>query len=273
VPAIFLLVFIGSGAYSQEYEPFLNSSDQCNARHVFTWISKVTPELAKWANNMSFTDAVTSENKWIDCHNLMIENITYWYCVNSYVFSLTDFADIESMKQELTSFAAQSPNRHVYLDDTHIVLDNYGTESFSILLDAIREVQSDNITKFILNAFINTSLYLQINMTDIDFDAYQPPTFPYDYTIELLKSANPETVGIYVWAYGCTTGGISWDTMTEPYLNSIYERAKNYSLTRITIWDGLDSSNACLSAASLYLYPEWWDRVRTENMRFIEGTG
>lgn len=247
-------------------------------RHVFTWISKVTPELASWARNMCFTDVVVLDNSVESYSNLENEGITYWYLATSYGL---DPLNLDVLEQQLVTIANASPNGHVYLDDSHRLLEVRGVPAMNNLFDAVRQVQASNDCRFTLNGYVDSfahSVYPEMNMMEIDFDAYQAMTIPYDTVIQLLEIAEPATIGIYVWAYG-VGNGLSWSTMTEGCLESVYRQAKENELTRLVIWNGYVGMDELLQSldpvgmymACLYYYPDWWDKVRTENMEFIEG--
>jgi hypothetical protein len=271
-----VLIFIGILlllGLALSYSPTIDNQAD-NNRHTLTWISNVTPESASWAKNLSFTDVVVIDDSEESHLNLANENITYWHCVSA--FSLTNTSSVEVMKQELADFVKQSPNSHVYLDDTNYLLEEYGVSAANNLFNAIREIQATNTCKFILDGYMSSlaaNLYPQVDMTGIDFDAYQPPTLPYD----LSKLTNPKTIGIYVWAYGCAPGGVSWSTMTDEYLDSVYKQAKDNNLTRLIIWDGYkdisellqDYAFPCMYEACLYYFPEWWEKVKAENLKFL----
>lgn len=269
VVGVILLGLIGWGSHGNY---------QAAERHVFTWISKVTPELASWAKNLSFTDVVVLDNSVDSYLNLENEGITYWYLATSYEL---DPLNLDVLEQQLVTLANASPNGHVYLDDSNRLLEVRGVIAINNLFDAVREVQASNNRKFILNGYVDSfahSVYPEMNMMEIDFDAYQPMTIQYDGVIQLLEIAAPATIGIYVWAYG-VGNGLSWSTMTEGCLESPYRQAKENELTRLVIWNGYVGMDELLQSldpvgmymACLYYYPDWWDKVRTENMEFIEG--
>ena len=244
-------------------------------RHVFTWISKVTPELASWAKNMSFTDVVVLDSSAESYLNLANAGITYWYLVTSYGL---DPMTSDILEHQLVTIADASPNGHVYLDDSHRLLELGGVTAIDNLFCAIRKVQASNNCKFILNGYVDSfssTAYPKMNMTGIDFDVYQPLTVSYESVIPLLETSDPATIGIYVWAYR-VSNGVSWSTMTESYLDSVYEQAKKNGLSRVVVWNGysgiLELSHFVVMCAScLYNYPEWWSKVKLENQRFLTG--
>lgn len=268
VVGVILLGLIGWGSHSNY---------QAADRHVFTWISRVTPELAGWVRDMNFTDVIVVDSSVESLQNLDSQGITYWWLVSAQSLD----ADAGTLRQQLAVFANTSPNGHVYLDDSHYILEKYGTSVASNLFDAIREIQSTSNSRFILDGYIDSNLsglYSQLNMTGIDFDVYQPLKLSYQPTIRLLEMANPASLGIYLWAY-LGGDGLCWSLMTESYLTSFYNQAKENGLTRLVIWNGYVGMDELLQSldpvgiymACLYYYPDWWDKVRTENMEFIEG--
>ena len=268
------------------------TTDNCNttdnSKHTFTWISNVTPELASWAKNMSFTDVVVSDNSEASYLNLAREGITYWHVVSSYNFEYGDLASIETARQNLLELVGQSPNHRVYLDDTHCIpTKEWGIGGFNNLLSAVRWIQDNNIGVFILDGYASYMNYKEkeskyvepayLNMTGINFDIYQVPTISYSSIILQLQEFNPETIGVYLWAYLCADKGLSWDTMTDYYLGSIYEQARKNNMTRLVVWNGYSGMPEilasydfpCMYAACLYYHPEWWEKVKAENMKFL----
>jgi hypothetical protein len=235
-----------------------------NSRHTFTWISQVTPELATWAKNLSFTDVIVLDSSEQDYLNLANEGITYWYLVTAQTFMRWN-ASKEFFKETLVSLIRQSPNRHIYLDDTQDSMPN------SNFLKAVREIQASYNCSIILDGYVGNYSYLSgADMTKIAFDAYQPPTSPYDNVTPYLEKC--KSIGFYVWIYACFGGGLSWDTMTDSYLDSTYAQAEIYNANRLVIWDGYDNRaqyDQCIYTACLYYYPEWWAKIKTKNMKFL----
>ncbi len=293
VIAIIIIPFAGSDSLA---------SNATSERHVFTWISHVTPQLARWAKGMHFTDVICSDNSVESYQNLWDEGITYWYVVTAHAINSVTLNDLQ---QQLHRFANSSPNAHIYLDDPHRILLVYGLEAMSSLLDAVRCVEREKDARFILDGYPDprlgnstgtgyrrTSRYLEdevhidryadrklamVDWTGVDLDLYQRLDGNYTALILQFIGIGPRSLGFYVWAFGCCGTGISWDTVSRTQLESVYTEAIANNASRVVVWNGYSKASgngawdeACVADSSLYYYPEWWDIIRSANLAFLE---
>jgi hypothetical protein len=245
--------------------------------HTFTWISSVTPELAQWAKNLSFTDVVVCNASREGYLYLKEQGIEYWYCVSCYAPEFADLTNVSVITQALRNFGQRSPNGHVCLDDFNRFLDLGNISNSNRFLDAVRNVQ-DNQTRFILDAYVacddsNYEAFSGLNFTDIDLDVYHEVAQNYTSVLPVLLKGQPRSVGFYLWAWECAPGGVSWQSMTETYLTSVYDEAIACNATRIGVWNGFipQDKSFCMNNACLYDYPQWWGEVKSQNTRFLEG--
>jgi hypothetical protein len=244
---------------------------------TFTWMSYVTPELAEWAKNLSFTDVVVCNASRQNYLYLRDQGIEYWYCVSCYAPEFADLTNAPGITKALLTFAQASPNSHVCLDDFNHFLDLGNISNCNKFLDAVRNVQN-NQTRFILDAYVapdapNYDAFSQLNLTDIDLDAYHQLTRNYTSILPQLLKGKPRSVGFYVWAWEYIYIGASWQSMTDAYLASVYDEAIACNASRVGVWNGFvpQANSFCMNFACLYNYPQWWGEVKTGNLKFLEG--
>jgi hypothetical protein len=249
---------------------------------TFTWISCVTPELAAWAKNLSFTDVVVCNSSTYGYECLEAENITYWFCVSCYGFRGRDVTSVANAEEAILSYAQSSPNGHVYFDDLQYILGAYGVAYCNNFLNAIRNLEQDGyqfgIDAYLAYGYTYYESFGLLNLTDLDIDIYQYPSESYAAIVLPVLKANAQSIGLCVWAYGCDgccgLRALPWNLMTSDYLDLVYGQAETYCASRVHVWDGSSptSGKPCMDNACLYSYPQWWDKVRAENLKFLEST-
>lgn len=271
----------------------------------FTWVGHdVDEHFASWLKDLEFSDVVVRYgiDDQTSYDNLAQRGITFWrhikgnlvgvdwtdtvgacpcpdgyICIEEQCYRIDN--SIQGYLDRIIWEISRSPSRNIYLDDCDATYNIQGSSAFNNLLNAIRQVQNNNVI-LCFYASSQTTHYRglcdfasSIDLSDFDVDIYFPPA--YNLTPEMLNVINARTLGMYLWCWTGTSPydsiGNNWETITEEMIRQKFSEARTHRLARMGTWMGHESDvvEPGMSLASLYNYPSWWSLIKTLNVPTI----
>lgn len=225
---------------------------------------------------MGFTDVVVryAEDEQASYMNCVRQKVRFWRHVGGGLggadWTIDDYA--ARLEHEIN----MSSSRRIYIDDCDAIYSFYGSQAFSNFLDAVRQVQHDNVILCFYMSNLTPwrglfDLADSFNLTEFDVDIYHVPTTPVE---PLLEKIEPSTLGVYLWCWAgsgmYSEMGETWETLTVEAVEHRYEEIKQHNVERVLVWMGHESDEheTGMDTASLYNYPRWWPIIKRLNEDF-----
>jgi hypothetical protein len=220
---------------------------------IITWISHdINQTTTDTLASLGFTDVVIRyQTNDTQCNEILsASNLRMWRWIGpwwGYDFTVN----------------GSTPEYPVMVDDTHAML--YDLEKENKINQFLKGAERFG-SNFVLVMFQDETLQFveKYDFSKLHIDLYCLPN-KINGTIIRECQTRCASVGIYLWVWNGF--GVNWESITTQQINYAYQTAKDYNVSRFTVWmgDEVNTIEQGMKQSSFLNYPNWFETLQTNN--------